>query len=183
MIHQFDGYGSHTMILDKLHKLSNFKNILEFGGGGYSTPFFMEIPGSSVTTIESQDYDWYLRIKEINPNTIWMPDHGEVIEYTKAHTSKKDLVFLDSHQDLRYQLAPIVMEYTDIVVMHDSETASYRCHEIPIDFEKWHYADFVMYRPWTGVLCTSEELLNGVLSQIPGIRYKDIENKIYLYDI
>lgn len=183
MIHEFDGYGSHIMILDKIKKIIDYNTILEYGGGEYSTPYFMGIPGAEVTTIESQDYAWYQKIIKINPNTLWMPDHDKVVEYTVTHNSKRDLVFLDSHQDLRHRLAPIVSDFTDIIVMHDSETASYKYHELPVDFKNWFYADFVLYRPWTGVLCKSKELLQELLSHIPGILYKNMEDKIYLYHV
>lgn len=183
MIHKFDGYGSHIMILEKVKQLTNFKNILEFGGGNYSTPYFMKIPGSKVTTIESQSYDWYLKVKEINPNTLWMPDHNEVLEYTKTQVSPKDLVFLDTHQDLRYKLVPIVCEYTQTIILHDSETTLYKYHEIQLDSKKWHYADFVLYRPWTGLLCTSQEIIQEVLKEIPGVVCTDMANKLHIANI
>lgn len=183
MVHMFDGYGSHTMILDKLKQLMKFKDILEFGGGEYSTSFFMKISGTNVTTIESQNYDWYLKIKEINPNTLWIPDHQAVLDYAKENTSYKDFVFLDTHQDLRYKLVPIVSEYTDIIGLHDSETTLYKYHTIKLDWKKWFYADYVLYRPWTGLLSTSKEILNEILKDIPGMFCNDMPNKLHIANI
>lgn len=183
MIHKFDGYGSHIMILDKLQKLTHFSSILEFGGGEFSTSFFMKIPGATVITIESQDHDWYEKIKKINPNTLWIPDHQKVLEYAMENVSHRDLVFLDTHQDLRYQLVHIVHEYTDIIGLHDSETTLYNYHNIQLDWTKWFYADYVLYRPWTGLLSTSKVLLKEILEDIPGMLCTDMPNKTHISDI
>lgn len=184
MVHQrFDGYGSHLPVLETIRRITNFQRILEFGGGEYSTQYFVNIPGAKVTTVETQDHDWYLKIKEINPDTLWMPDHNEVLEYAKTQALSKDLVFLDTHQDLRYKLAPIVRKYSMVTVIHDTESSLYKIHDIPMDFEDWYYADFVMHRPWTGVMIAHHEILDRVLDHVPGIRYKSMNDKIYLADI
>lgn len=178
---QFDGYGSHLPVLETLRQKTNFTNIVEYGGGEFSTSYFMNIPHSHVTTIESQDYDWYLKTKKINPDTLWIPDHDDVIKYAMSNTSTKDLCFLDTHQDLRYKLAPIVTEYSFVTVLHDSESALYRYHEIPIDNKKFFWADFVLYRPWTAIMTKWETNLQFVLQHMPGLIYPNFsDNKIYL---
>jgi len=180
---RFDGYGSHIPVLETIRSITNFSNILEFGGGDFSTAYFMSIPEAKVTTIESQSQEWYEHLLTINPNTLWMPDHEEVLAYARSYNQPRDLVLLDTHQDLRYKLAPIVREYCDVVIMHDSETSLYKYDEIPIIGTEYLYADFVIHRPWTGVMSKDKLLLQKVLYQVPGLLYNDMEYKIYLADI
>lgn len=179
---RFDGYGSHIPVLETIRDLTDFKNILEFGGGDFSTKYFMSIPGAQVTTIETQNRDWYDHLLTINPNTLWMPDHDEVLEYAKRNQSR-DICLLDTHQDLRYKLAPIVREYSQITVMHDSETSLYKYDEIPMNDTEFLYADFVIHRPWTGVMCKDRLLMQKLLYHVPGLLYNDFMYKIYLADI
>jgi hypothetical protein len=185
MIHQFDGYGSHIMILDCINKFKAINSVVEYGGGDFSTKFFKTDLGlSDVTTIETQDHDWYKHILEINSNTKWIPDHDEVMRYARANNKRVDMVFLDTHQNLRYKLVPIVSEYTDIIILHDSDTTLYNYHKIEMDWDKWAYADFVVYRPWTGVLCKRKSLLlHHLLCSIPGIVCDNMSDKMHISSI
>jgi hypothetical protein len=180
MVHQrFDGYGSHLPILEDLRSLIGFTRVVEYGGGEFSTRYFMDQPCMHLTTIESQDHDWFLKIKKINPNTIWMPDHDEVLEHAKNFSLHVDLVFLDTHQDLRWRLAQIYMEKgVTPIVIHDSETSEYHLHEI--DLNNWYAADFVMHRPWTMVLTQSKGTLCLMQDKLPGKIYNDMSEKIYI---
>jgi hypothetical protein len=186
MIYQkFDGYGSHIPILESIRGLIGYKSILEFGGGDFSTRYFMGIPGASVSTIESQNYDWYQKLIGINHNTLWIPDHSEVIKYLidllSIHTY--DIIFLDTHQDLRYKLANIAKDYCKVIVLHDSETSLYRYHEIPVDCTKLFWADFILHRPWTSILTRDKSIIDHVAQSIPCIMYDDFSGKLYTADI
>ncbi len=180
-LQNIDGYGSHLVVLETLRKRINFQRILEFGGGEYSTTYFHSLPDSSVTTIETQDYDWYLKIKQINPNTLWIPDHEEVLKFAREYDKQFDLLFLDTHQDLRWKLAKELQGKGMATVIHDTETASYGIHNIPnLDNKKYYYADFVTFRPWTGVITEYKELMDYLLCTNPGLMYNDISEKVYL---
>lgn len=180
-IQNLDGYGSHLLILEALRQRTNYQRVLEFGGGEYSTPFFMGIPNASVTTVETQDHDWYLKIKEINPNTLWIPDHNEVLTFAKEYQANFDILFLDTHQDLRWKIATELQGRGMATVIHDSETESYDIHKIPnIDGRKFYYADFVTFRPWTGVITEYKELIEYLLFNHPGLIYNKMEEKVYL---
>lgn len=180
---RFDGYGSHIPVLETIRSITNFSNILEFGGGDFSTKYFMSIPGARVTTIESQSRDWFEHLLTINPNTLWIPDHQEVIEYAQSFNQSRDIVLLDTHQDLRYKLAPIVRKYSMVTVLHDSETSLYKYDQIDMENGKYLFCDCVIHRPWTMVMCEYKELLMRVLNNIPGILYNNMDSKIYLADI
>lgn len=182
-LQNIDGYGSHLVVLETLRKRINFQRILEFGGGEYSTTYFHSLPDSSVTTIETQDYDWYLKIKQINPNTLWIPDHEEVLKFAREYDKQFDLLFLDTHQDLRYKLASIAKDYCRVIVLHDSETSLYKYHEIPVDCMKYHWADFVLHRPWTSILTRDKSIIDHVAQSIPCIMYDDFSGKLYTSDI
>jgi hypothetical protein len=186
MINQkFDGYGSHIPILESVRSLIDYKSILEFGGGDFSTRYFMGIPGASVSTIESQNHDWYKKLLTINPNTLWIPDHSDVIQYLIELLSVKtyDILLLDTHQDLRYKLASIAKDYCRVIVLHDSETSLYKYHEIPVDCMEYHWADFVLHRPWTSILTRDISIIEHVSKQIPCIMYDDFSGKLYTADI
>lgn len=175
-----DGYGSHLTVIEELKKIINFKTILEFGGGDFSTKYF-KANNLSVTTIESQYEEWFKKLKEINSDTFWIPDHNKVIEYAQGYKGPVDIVFLDTHQDLRYKLVPIVLKYTDHVILHDSETSLYKYHEI--DTTGLYCAEFVLHRPWTMVISKSKKVVNTLVNKLPGIKYSPTDSKLYLADI
>lgn len=186
MIYQkYDGYGSHIPILELVRKHIDYKNILEFGGGDFSTRYFKGIPGASVSTIETQNYDWYCKVSQINPNTLWIPDHANVIKHLidLLSINTYDLIFLDTHQDLRYKLASIAKDYCKVIVLHDSETSLYRYHEIPVDCTKLFWADFILHRPWTSIYTKDKSVIEYVSKTIPCIMYDDFAGKLYTADI
>lgn len=178
VLQDLDGYGSHLPVLSILHTEVEFRNVLEYGGGDYSTKFFNSC-GAVVTTVESQDIEWYGKIAKSGwSDAVWMPDHEKVVSIAKSTKIKYDIIMIDTHQDIRARLVAAHVDNTDIIVMHDTETALYQADKVEI--EGWYYADFVLHRPWTGVWVKDEKLLDMLCKQIPSMRYDTMEHKIYL---
>jgi hypothetical protein len=175
MILRFDGYGSHILVLGEICNNRPIKKVLEFGPGDYSTHFFVETQKANLISIESGSIDWYHKAKEINPNTLWMPDTQEVLAWAERLEEQFDLIFVDTLNDIRWQLVNRLQKNTHFVVVHDTEQSQSCFHFC--DLQKgFCYADFLLHRPWTGVFTDDKEMMDILIKKHPGCFYPDQEH-------
>lgn len=147
-----DAYSTHVHVLDMLIKNDNIKNVFEFGCGNFSTILFSK-HCNSVTAIEMQNESWYKKMKEEvgnNVTLLYQPGPTSAIETLDKMQKRFDLIFVDGHGDSRWKAINVASKYTDIIVAHDTETASYRWDLVSLD-SNWTKIDYKEYNPWTSV--------------------------------
>ena len=153
-----DKYSTHLPILEMLFKDNKIKTVFEFGTGLYSTKLFAE-NAESVIACEMQDENWYNKVNEafkdcdnVSVKCLIGPfkaiDHLTQIGY--ASGARFDLIFVDGHGDSRWHAINTASKFTDIIVSHDTETASYRWDLVDLD-DTWERIDYKDKEPWTSV--------------------------------
>ena len=69
---EFDNYGSHLRVFEKVFATFETKKVLEFGLGQFSTPFFVN-HAELVVSVEQESKEWYERIKARIHSANWCP--------------------------------------------------------------------------------------------------------------
>ena len=133
---EFDNYSSHLLVFEKIFETFEVGNVLEFGPGKYSTPFFIK-RCKSVVSVEQESREWYEKLKsEINsPNWNFIFQQNPQVIFGQFDTAGErfDLVFSDGAHQTRHLAANMAMERNvPLVVLHDVEK---------IWYYKWHLLD------------------------------------------
>jgi len=160
-----DGFGSHLPLLEEIFKLKKINNVIEFGCGDFSTPFFIQ-NCSSVTSIEMQTDEWFHKMSnqfKNSPNWKGFLSIGPH-EFTRLNIYKKvDLCFVDGHGDSRPDVINFMQIYSDIFVAHDTETFTYYWGRINF-FKTMYSFQYKKFSPCTTVW-SSDPLLIEELSR------------------
>ena len=143
---EFNNYGSHFCVFEKIFENFEVNTVLEFGLGEYSTRFFAS-HCQAVTSVEQNSKEWYEKIKrEVeSPKSqfVFEPDPAVVFEQFDANNQKPDLVFSDGSDLTRHTVANLAMK-RDIrfVVLHDVEKIWYYCWNllnIPSNYRRFDF--------------------------------------------
>ncbi len=142
----FDNYSSHLLVFEKIFEVFEVRNVLEFGPGKYSTPFFVK-RCKAVVSIEQESREWYERLKsEINSptwNIIFQQDPKVIFGQFNAANVKFDLVFSDGAHQMRHLAANMAMERNvPLVVLHDAEKIWYykwNLLDIPVNYCRFDF--------------------------------------------
>lgn len=177
---KLDGAGSYLPVLEKLLQFTDYKKVIEIvegyeGCGDFSTKYFMSYPDFQLTTIQTS-----ITHKSPNTDALYLNDDylAKFLETRKLY----DIAFIDTKIEYCYKLVQSLMKNTSIIVVHDTQSQLY-CYDkvkIPLD---WIYADFVFFRPWTGIFTRYKMKLRQMVADIPGVIYERFENKIYIEEI
>jgi len=143
---EFNNYGSHYHVFDKIFTTFEVNTALEFGLGEYSTKFFAS-HCQSLTSVEQNSKEWYEKVKakvsSANCQFVFQPDPHVVYEYFDTNNQKLDLVFSDGCEMTRHIVANLAME-RDIpfVVLHDTEKIWYyrwNLLDIPTKYSRFDF--------------------------------------------
>lgn len=149
-----DAYSTHLPILEDLLKNNKINKVFEFGTGLYSTKLFSE-KAQKVIACEMQDESWHQRVQQEfaacdNVEVKCMMGPSEAIEHLRNLGENFDLIFVDGHGSSRWDAINTAASYTNIIVSHDTETASYRWDLVNLD-DSWERTDYTEHTPWTTV--------------------------------
>jgi len=111
-----DPYGSHLPVLAEVVKSVRPRQVLEYGGGHYSTPFFLAHVDELVTV--ECDERWAATLRA---------DYGHEV-VPGAQTTGFDLVFIDDGETASERLKTIRTVLSSphpVVVIHDAEVPKY----------------------------------------------------------
>jgi len=163
-----DGFGSHLTMFKLIFEYNEINSMIEFGMGDFSTPYFIENVKDKVTSIEMQQKPWYDKIHEqFSRNKKWTGINciGR-FDFMKLKIYEKvDLAFVDGHGDSRPECINFISKFTSNIVVHDTETISYRWHLVNLP-EVFIRVDDVTHRPWTTLYTTNRELAKYVKERI-----------------
>ena len=125
----FNNYSSHLSVFETIFNSFRINNVLEFGLGEYSTPFFAS-RSQFVVSIEQESKDWFNKTREKINSPNWHPvfqqDPSVIFKYFDAQQIKFDLVFSDGLAPTRCLVANMALERNvPIVVLHDAEKIWY----------------------------------------------------------
>ena len=147
-------YSTHLPVLNLMLQCARIESAWEFGMGFYSTPFLVE-HCKLVISAEMQSLNWYHRVRTTIRSkvfqAIYLPGPWLACIVLFLLPRKFDLILVDGHGDSRFTAANVAMKKSDLVVLHDTETASYRWERIRRT-ANFCWIDFTLYRPWTSVL-------------------------------
>jgi predicted O-methyltransferase YrrM len=144
-----DPTATHLPILESLFAKYDIKDVLEFGCGLFSTPFFNE--RARTTSIEMQHKIWFEKVREALPKADLRLALGpetwrELIPKFKV---RYDLIFVDGHGDSRPECMEWAKNRTDLIVAHDTEHPYYGWDRADMSgFTKYEHKDLT---PWTTV--------------------------------
>jgi len=169
---------SHIPVLDRVFNTVNPKEVLEFGTGDFSTRYFVE-RGCVLTSIETQNEQWFDSSQKINPNSLYLPDHDQVLNYASRLSGKWDMIFVDNDVELRWQLLDRLQKNTDIIVSHDSEQSQYNFHAVTLQ-PGWVMFDMVLFRPWSLVITCNQAVIESFKKHWPCWFYDSPADKNYL---
>ena len=81
---EFDNYGSHIYVFEKIFTTFKIKNVLEFGLGSHSTTYFAK-RAQLVVSVEQERRDWYdkmvAQVRLPNWQPVFQADAGAVFRY------------------------------------------------------------------------------------------------------
>jgi hypothetical protein len=179
MIARFDGYGSHTPIMDTIFSNRSINTVLELGVGEFSTRYFIEDKKVKLTSIESQSEEWYEKTKAINPDIVWMPEKDRLFDWAYNLKDMFDLILIDNNNEYRWHLVDRLQKNTRYLILHDTEQSIYNYHLCTLK-EGYSITDFVLYRPWVGLITDDIEMRDILGEQFPHIAYRNIADKFYV---
>ena len=163
-----DGFGSHLKMFKLIFEYKEVNSMIEFGMGDFSTPFFIENVKEEIISIEMQQKSWYDKIHEqFSKSEKWtgISCIGR-FDFMKLKIYKEfDLAFVDGHGDSRPECINFISEFVPSIVVHDTETLSYRWNliHLPGDYIR---VDDIKSRPWTTLYTTDSKLANYVRERL-----------------
>lgn len=151
-------------VLDKIGKC----NIFEYGMGMYSTTLFSE-NAEKLIAIEMEDENFLSKISKCNfkDNVILhcMLGKDSAIEYFKSLELKFDIVFVDGHCESRWKCINESFGKCDIIIAHDTETASYNWNLVNLP-ENYLWLDIRIHNPWTSVITNNTDLIANLCKDL-----------------
>ena len=141
-----DNYSSHLLVLEKILTSFPVNDVLEFGMGKYSTPFFAA-RCKSVVSIEQESKEWYEKTAAEVTSSNWEPlfecNPAMVFDHFDKMGRRFDLVFSDGSPATRYLVANQAMRRNvPFVVLHDAEKVWYyrwNLLEIPEQYYRFNF--------------------------------------------
>jgi len=159
-----DVYSTHLPILEAIKEWhGEFKNVLEFGMGMYSTPYLVN-NCKILKSIETDSKEWFKRIKDLIKADNWEPlvkigPRSEMDFYQSIKEIYWDLILVDGAAECRSSSAQISQDISSVVVCHDSDEPSDRYQDVLLK-DGWIWLDIKDYVKWTGVITGNIELIN-----------------------
>jgi predicted O-methyltransferase YrrM len=144
-------YASHLPVLRRLFQGAEIRTVLEFGGGLYSTPWFLKHlpPNGRLNTVE-RDPEWAEKVRT--------NDQRHVVSAVRSSTWDADLVFIDDGDSVAERIKTIRQAVKakpkGLVVIHDFE--HYR-QEARFN----NVVTFDQRTPWTGVMWNADSRHGG----------------------
>ncbi len=161
---EFDDYGSHLAVLDKVLTSFEVKSVLEFGLGSFSTPFFAT-RCRVIVSIEQESREWLEKIRaEINAenwHSVFQPDPREIFRHFDSAGQRFDLVFSDGLATTRCLVANMAMERNvPLVLLHDAEKIWYyqwNLLNIPANYSRFDFRNQQGSRKVTAILANNSQ--------------------------
>ena len=116
-----DPYASHIPVLRALDKKTPFWRVVEYGGGDYSTPFFLSLPHLERLVTVEDDPEWVERIRRKYADP-------RLVIAENAPTDPCDLIFIDngiSPPERVEVIHAVLSKPHPTVVIHDAEVPAY----------------------------------------------------------
>lgn len=118
-----DPYATHLPVLQSIAEKVPLWRVLEYGGGDYSTPFFLSHPKLERLVTVEDDPEWRARIEEkyADPRLV-------VTEKVPEPLGACTLIFIDNGTSIRQRvevIRAVLSEPHPIVVIHDAEIPAY----------------------------------------------------------
>lgn len=116
-------YATHLPILRGLCNLISPRNVLEFGAGKFSTPFFLSVTSVEKLVSVETDPEWARKVKEA------CPDSRLTVRKTAPNPKDFDLVFIDDGHyppERVKTIRKVLSKEHPPVVIHDAEVPEYR---------------------------------------------------------
>lgn len=165
-----DPYASHLPVLSLVARGMTVRSVLEFGGGQYSTPFFLnghEYPDlKSLLTVES-DPVWADRLdgRDHRHTVLRVTKETDALSLIEG---RFDLIFVDGEAWERAKVARQAWRFGDLVIMHDAEERLYRQ-----GLKDYRYVYFCNEAyPWTALATNEEETMHFIRGlDIPKVRW------------
>lgn len=168
------GYGSHVPVISEIIDNFGIKDVMEFGTGFFSTGVFVD-KCDTVLSFEMQYEDWFDKVSNEYSDKIEkgvldihciIEDSGlQAIDYIKNEfpDRKYDMVFVDGAGGSRYNCANFAKDYTDLIVMHDTEQPAYGWNKIVVDGD-WVWIDVKIFNTWSSVMTKRKDVIDFVNS-------------------
>lgn len=121
-----DDYASHLPVLRAMAKQLSLKQVLEFGAGLHSTPFFLSLKGLKRLVSVEDDPEWFDRIAEEFDDKRLELTRSFALDGIQA--ADFDLVFVDDGQDAAQRvktLCWVLNQPHPPVVVHDAAVPEY----------------------------------------------------------
>jgi hypothetical protein len=151
-------------VLDKIGKC----NIFEYGMEMYSTALFDE-KAEKLIAVEMQNENWFNKMSQYEfknkPELHCMVGKDPAIEYFKSLELKFDVVFVDGHCETRWKCINEAFGKCDIIIAHDTETASYDWHLVNLP-KNYIWLDIKTHNPWTSVITNNKDLIASLCKDL-----------------
>lgn len=143
-----DATATHLPILEKMLEKHQYKKVLEFGCGLFSTKFFID-HGCDLISVEMQNEDWMHAVHSHYPKADIRLALGPDAWRELNLEGKYDMIFVDGHGDSRPECMEWAKDHTDLIIAHDTEHPYYRWWEA--DMSGFNVTEYKDTPPWTTV--------------------------------
>lgn len=140
-----DPYDSHLPVLKALLSLIPMRNVLEFGSGAFSTPFFLGLSDLKKLVSVETDPRWYIRVETEHKGD----KRFQIAKKRPQNLEGFDFVFVDDGENPAQRVETInwiLGQDHPPVVIHDAEVPEYR---EAIEASDSNHVTFQWATPWT----------------------------------
>jgi len=184
------GYATHLPILKFVFEYMKPKNVMEWGMGAYSTPFFLD-HCDSVYSFETSE-EWYNKIVEKykeRSNFRYSIDGKasavlETLNEIISEGKKYDLVFNDGGDDSRHIIAQTAQYWAQVIISHDTQEKQYRYENILLR-DGWVWVDIMDYSVWTSVMTSDQDLAAKITAYFRNVKtyqYRELFSKDFTHN-
>ena len=156
---------SHVDLLGKVIKQFDIKHVLEFGCGDCSTVFMMDESNiDHLTSVEMNNQSWYNKLHDRYIDNDNYDIHLKLgttagIEWMNETAKKYDLIFVDGHGDARPEVINDAVQYTDLILAHDTQQPTFRWYLVK-KLPGWKWIDVKDHFPWTSVYTNRQDVID-----------------------
>ncbi len=165
---------THVNVLNDVVNIANVKNVIEFGGGYWSTSLLLNNSESVVTIEQGQNVtkemndSWAEKLKDLydnNPKWNFIKSPGQH-DWKRLEFNKCDMVFVDGFPSARHEVLQYFIDNNcPVIVAHDTEHDGFKWSKV--DVKEYIRIDYCGHTENKTTLWTKDQHLISEILKLP----------------